>query len=224
MEDQHLDSRWVWRETEWETAFFKGLVSLGVLNRPDGRDGDRTPIMFVEGVLHYTQLMYRTHRAAVLAVACTVGYVEATAQMVHDARSNGAPGLAADLERRRTWALDRASAVFTRAIAHRDDLEAIQLFGTAMLARGDATLRAKHRFGTGLDYAVPGIQIPEELYEIGQARVRVALEVLTGYPITDLTRRTRRRTRLSKSSKAPPGLMRSTGGKSASQPGWSEPA
>lgn len=196
MSDRHLDAIWAWRESEWETAFFKRLILLAVKNRADAVDGDGTPVEFIEGITYYQQRMYLTHRSAVLRFASTVEDVETTAQLVHDARCDGARELPRDLELLRRRAINEALTVFTAAVAHAADLEAIQRFGTAMLARGNATLRSKHVGGASLTYPVPAIAIPRDLYEIGQTRVDSALVELTSDPIVEAAPRSRRRSRL----------------------------
>jgi hypothetical protein len=186
MNVRHLDSMWSWHESEWEAAFFKRLTLLAVQNRLDATRGPhQAPLALTEGIAYYQQCMYYTHRTAVLTLADTVAYVEVTAQLVHDIQSDGAQILDADLEQRRRRALDCALTVLTAAVAHAADLRAIQRFGTAMLARGDAVLRAKHADGHSLTYVVPKIVIPRDLYEIGQTPVRGAINELTRDPIVD---------------------------------------
>jgi hypothetical protein len=184
MNDRHLDSMWTWHESEWEAAFFKRLILLAVQNRADtSQEADQPPLVLTEGTAYYQQCMYHTHRAAVVAMAESVAYVDVTAQLVHDARCDGTQVLPSDLEQRRRRSLEVALAVFSTALVHADDLKAIQRFGTAVLARGDAVLRAKHANGGSLAYAIPKIPIPRDLYEIGQTRVRAAFGELTHDPI-----------------------------------------
>ncbi|HYJ70470.1 MAG TPA: hypothetical protein VEX15_22690 [Nocardioidaceae bacterium] len=196
MSDRQLGYMWSWRESEWETAFFKRLILLATQNRPDGRDGDRTPVEFIEGVTYYQQCMYLAHRTAALTVASTVEYVEATAQLVHDARCDGPGTLAADLEQCRRRAIGEALTVSTAAVVHAADLKAIQRFGTAMLARGNAALRVKHARGSSLTYTVPAIAIPRDLYEIGQTRVESALTELVSDLIVGAAPQSQRRSPL----------------------------
>jgi hypothetical protein len=195
MKDRQLADIWAYRETAWEAAFFKRLFRLAVRNRLSS-DGARTPLELDEGVAYYQQCMYLAHRTAALRVASTVEFVEATAQLVHDAGRDGVLILVRDLEQRRRRALDEALTVYTAAAAHAADLEAIQRFGTSMLARGDAELRAKHRHGNSLAYRVPKIGIPRELYEIGQTRVEVGLGELISDPIVAAAPHSRQRAHL----------------------------
>jgi hypothetical protein len=204
MKDRHLGHVGSWRESEWEATFFKRLRLLGMQNGIAARwDDDRTPIEFLEGVEHYQACMYDAYQTAATAVASDVDYIEATAQAVCDATHNGVLPLDRSLEERRRRALDRAPSVITRAAALAANLESIQRFGDSIFSRGEAMLRARRPFGSGPACNVPEIPIPESLYEIGQARVRAALAVLTSYPLAEWAPRARRPRRSPKDKRSP---------------------
>ena len=186
MNDPQVSGIWWWRDPQWETSFIKSLRRLGFLNRPDVHiEGDSTPEELLAAAEQYTQCMYYATHKARLAVGPEVGFIVATAQLVHDARLGGEPSLTEDLETRRCHAIDRAPAVLTAEQVHVIELTSIQRFGMSMLKRGDTALRSSHANGLLLTYRIPEITIPHELLEIGQSSVRAALRVLWNNPIED---------------------------------------
>lgn len=165
---------------------YRQIVAAGIrAARRDRPDVLTTPKALPQGFAEIVCLtVERAQNLRIAAYTATAAYVEqavANAQFLRAGASNdpvrGIPELLASRMSRAREALylDQEKLVTAEEI-HRANLEGLRRYGLRALADLDQAIKANHRFAQHLTYVVPTeIQFPDNIYEIGLARVRAAL-------------------------------------------------
>lgn len=174
-----------WFDPASDPAYRQILAAAVRAARRDRPDVLTTPQLLPQGFAEIVFLtVERAQNLRIAALQAAAPYVEQAVAHAQFLRAGASPDPGRGIPELLTSRMSRARAalylaqekVVTAHELHHANLEGLRRYGLRALADLDQAIKANHRFGQHLTYLVPTeIQFPDDIDEIGLARVRAAL-------------------------------------------------